>query len=340
MDNENPVKQKKSNKSTLWLVLILVAAVVFAFIWWWNYRKYISTDDANLDTYRVNVSSRVMAPILSIYAWEGDSIKAGMLLVELDSSNIKAQLKESIAQRDEMVANLVLDKQNLKSAKSNLKLAEIAFKLAGENYQRAKIQFEGKAIPLEVLQTQEEAFESAKVRIDMAKSQIDVSMAQIASAESAIAAAEASIESVQTNLGYYRIYAPTDGLIAKRWYLPGDIIQPGQTLYTINEGKEIWVMVYLEETKFQHIRLNQPADFILDAYPDLTFKGKIFYIGTNAASEFSLIPPNNASGNYTKVAQRIPIKISIDEVSGPHHSDKMPKLVSGMSATVKIIKGS
>ena len=340
MDNENPVKQKKSNKSTIWLIIILVAAVAFAFIWWWNYRKYISTDDANLDSYRINVASRVMAPIRSIYAWEGDSVKAGMLLVELDSSNIDAQLKETIAQRDQMLADLMLDRQNLKSAKSNLKLAEIAFKLAEENYKRAQMQYEGNAIPLEVLQTQEEAYQSSKLRIDMAQSQIDVSMAQIASTESAIAASEASIESVQVTMGYYKIYAPTDGVIAKRWYLPGDIVQPGQTLYTLNEGKEIWVMVYLEETKFQHIRINQPATFVMDAYPDLTFKGKIFYIGTNAASEFALIPPNNASGNYTKVAQRIPLKISIDEVDGPHHEHKMPLLVSGMSATVKIIKGS
>ena len=110
-------------------------------------------------------------------------------------------------------------------------------------------------------------------------------------------------------------------MIAKRWSLPGDMVQPGQTLFTINEGKDLWVAVYLEETKFRTLRL-----------------GKIFYIGTNTASEFSLIPPNNASGNYTKVAQRIPIKVSVDQVKKGKENTRMPKLVSGMSATVKIIK--
>lgn len=113
---------------------------------------------------------------------------------------------------------------------------------------------------------------------------------------------------------------------------------PDQTLFTINEGKDLWVAVYLEETKFRTLRLGQKADFTLDAYPGLTFSGKIFYIGTNTASEFSLIPPNNASGNYTKVAQRIPIKVSVDQVKKGKENTRMPKLVSGMSATVKIIK--
>ena len=116
------------------------------------------------------------------------------------------------------------------------------------------------------------------------------------------------------------------------------LLQKLNATITINEGKDLWVAVYLEETKFRTLRHGQKADFTLDAYPGLTFSGKIFYIGTNTASEFSLIPPNNASGNYTKVAQRIPIKVSVDQVKKGKENTRMPKLVSGMSATVKIIK--
>ena len=116
------------------------------------------------------------------------------------------------------------------------------------------------------------------------------------------------------------------------------LLQKLNATITINEGKDLGVAVYLEETKFRTLRHGQKADFTLDAYPGLTFSGKIFYIGTNTASEFSLIPPNNASGNYTKVAQRIPIKVSVDQVKKGKENTRMPKLVSGMSATVKIIK--
>lgn len=338
MDTVSPSK-KKSSKSLIWLIVILVIAVIIAFLWWWNYRKYISTDDANLDSYRVSVAARVMAPMLSIYAWEGDTVKAGMVLAELDSSNVSAQLREAIARREQIATNLKLDRENLNTAIHNRKLAEIAYRQAEVNYNRDKKLYSVSAISQETFQDAENAYKSAGIKVEMAGDQIQVSRAQIVAGEAAIASADAEIESVRISLSYYRIVAPTDGVIAKRWSLPGDIVQPGQTLFTINEGKDLWVAVYLEETKFNHIRMGQPALFTLDAYPDLNFYGKIFYIGTNTAAEFSLIPPNNASGNYTKVAQRIPIKISIDKVEGKKKEErKKPKLVSGMSATVKIIK--
>lgn len=337
MDAANPSK-KTSNKSLFWLIVILSVAVIIAFLWWWNYRKYISTDDANLDSFRINIASRVMAPMTQLHAWEGDTVKAGMLLAELDSSNIKAQLEEAVARREELNASLKLDKENLNTANNNLKLAEIAFHQAGLNYQRAQTQFKGGAIPEETFQNMEEIYKSSQVKVEVAKNQLNVARAQIAAGEASIAAADASVESVRINLGYYRITAPADGVIAKRWSLPGDIVQPGQTLFTLNDGKDIWVAVYLEETKFHNIRLGQPATFTLDAYPGLNFTGRIFYIGSNAASEFSLIPPNNASGNYTKVAQRVPLKISIEHIEGDSKMKEKVKLVSGMSATVKIEK--
>lgn len=335
MDTTNPVSKKKSDKKVIGLFVVLAIALIAAFLWWWNYRKYISTDDANLDSFRVNVATRVMAPIQTLHVWEGDTVKVGEILAELDSSNTKAQLQEAIAQREQNIANLQLNKENLQTVTAHLQLAEIAFAQASLNYQRAQTQYNGQAISLETFQMMEEAYQSSRTKVDIAKKQISVARAQISAGEAAIVVADASIEAVRVNLGYYHITAPTNGVIAKRWALPGDIVQPGQTLFTINQGNDIWVAVYLEETKFQHIRIGQPATFTLDAYPELTFSGKVFYIGSNAASEFALIPPNNASGNYTKVAQRIPLKISVESVSG---QNKMPKLVSGISANVKIKK--
>ena len=279
-----------------------------------------------------------MAPMLKQYAWEGDTVKAGTILAELDSSTVVAQLQEAVARREEMVANLKLDKENLNTAIKNLSLAEIDYHQAEVNYRRDKKLYGSDAVSQETFQNTEDTYKSAAIKVDVAKDQIKISQARIAAGEAAIVSANAAIESTRVSLGYYRITAPVDGVIAKRWSLPGDIIQPGQTLFTINEGKDLWVAVYLEETKFDHIRMGQPAIFTLDAFPDLTFSGKIFYIGTNTASEFSLIPPNNASGNYTKVAQRIPLKISIDKTVGKKDKVEKPKLVSGMSATVKIEK--
>ena len=225
MDAAN-TSNTSDTKKFIWLVILLIIAFVVAIVWWWNYRKYVSTIDANLDGGRVNVSARVMAPLSAVFKHEGDSVKRGELLAMLDST-------------------------------------------ATENY---------------------------------------------------------------------RIVSPVDGLIAKQWVVPGDLLQPGENIFTLNEGKELWVAVYLQETQFNEIRMGPSALFTLDAYPGLTFYGKIFYIGANAASEFSLIPPDNASGNYTKVAQRIPLRISIDRVEGKEKLKANLRLLSGMSANVKIIK--
>lgn len=172
-----------------------------------------------------------------------------------------------------------------------MSLAEISYHQAEVNFERDKKLYGKDAVSQETFQNAEDIYKSTRIKVEVAKDQIKVSQAQIAAGEAAITSANAAIESTRVSLGYYRVIAPVDGVIAKRWSLPGDIIQPGQTLFTINEGKDLWVAVYLEETKYRNIRLGQPADFTLDAFPDLMFSGKIFYIGTNTASEFSLIPP-------------------------------------------------
>lgn len=330
-------EKKSGRKKLVFLVIFLIAAVIAAFLWWWDYRKYISTDDANLDSYRVSVASRVMAPVLSLNVWEGDSVTQGMTMLELDSSAVIASLNEASARLEELYANLNLARVRVVTSQKNLEVKEISDRLTVINYERAKKQYEGGAIPLESYQNMEEAYQASRVELEVLKSEVVAAKAQILSIEASVKAAEASIEAVRIELGYYRIIAPVSGRIAMRWVLPGDIVQPGQTIYTINEGDSIWVQVYLEESKFSSIRMGQQSKFTLDAYSGLTFWGHIFYIGSNAASQFSLIPPNNASGNYTKVEQRIPVKISIDSVSGKKDLQDID-LVSGMSATVKIIK--
>ena len=130
------------------------------------------------------------------------------------------------------------------------------------------------------------------------------------------------------------IIASMNGVVAKRWVLAGDVVQPGQPIFTIYDVKNIWVTANLEETKLRHIHLNDPVQIDVDTYPGVKFSGKVFEIGNYTASEFSLIPPNNASGNFTKVTQRIPIKISIEDA--PAQDGSKPILRPGMSVEVSV----
>ena len=119
--------------------------------------------------------------------------------------------------------------------------------------------------------------------------------------------------------------------------MPGDVVQPGQSVYTVTNNDKLWVAVYLEETKIAGVHTGQQTNFTIDAFPGVDFTGKVYSIGSNTASQFSLIPPNNASGNFTKVTQRVPLKVSIDGVlEGGDLSNY--NVLAGMSAVVKIIK--
>lgn len=334
-----PEKAHKSDKKRFIILLIfLVAAIVFALIWWHNYNKYVSSDDANLDSYRIDVAPLVSGQITHLYVKEGDSVAMGDPLFDIEKENMVARRQEAEAQYQQLLAQLQVSQTALAESKSNLKITQLAEELSATNYERAKTQYAGGAIPLESYQTLEENYKSAKIQREIAETRVRSAQAQIEATQMSADAAKANVTTMNTDLSYYRVTAPAAGVIAKRWCLPGDVVNVGQTVFTLNQGDDIWVTVYLEETKFNHIYLGQPAKFTLDAYDKLTFYGQIFYIGDNAASEFALVPPNNASGNYTKVTQRIPIKISIDRVDGDAVQKQRMKLVSGMSATVKIEK--
>ena len=313
-------------------------AIVAVVLWWLNYRKYISTDDANLDTYRIGVSSQVMGQVTRLYVMEGDTVRQGDLLLTLDDSVALARVSQAEAQREQQLAQLASRRVSLVTARKELNIARLTEQLNLENYQRAKAQYERNVIPLEKYQDVEQAWKASKLQTEIARDRFPAVEAELKAAEAAIRAVEATIASARAELGYYRVLAPADGIVGKRWVLPGDMLEAGQTAFTLNRGTDIWVAVYLEETKFKEIYLGQKAQFTLDAYDKLTFEGRVYYIGDNTASEFALVPPNNASGNFTKVTQRIPLKISIDKVEGDDGQKARVKLVSGMSATVKIVK--
>jgi membrane fusion protein (multidrug efflux system) len=130
------------------------------------------------------------------------------------------------------------------------------------------------------------------------------------------------------------IKSPMDGVAAKRWVLPGDVVQAGQPVFTLYDLKNIWVTANLEETKVGNLRVNDPVEIDVDAYPGMKFHGKVFQIGSYTASEFSLIPANNASGNFTKVTQRVPVKISLEQYGGAIGTN--PVLKPGMSVEVSV----
>ncbi len=327
------------NRVKIYIPLLLIILLIVVATWYWyrDYSMYISTDDAQIESDNVQVGSKILGRIVRLHADEGDTIKKNTLLVELDSLDLLAQKRQTLALLDQANAQLEQTRARLNYDNENIKVFEVSNEKAKEDYERAKVQLAGDVITREQYDHLKKAYETTKAQLEAAKIQLSVSRAQVESANTAIGLANAQISLIDTQLTNTKLYAPFDGIIAKRWLLAGDIVQPGQSVFSLAGQSLRWVIVYLEETKLSAIHLNQSAKFTIDAFGDKEFKGKVFSIGASTASQFSLIPANNASGNFTKVTQRVPVKISIDG-DDKGLDVKRIGILPGMSVVVKIIK--
>ncbi len=305
-DEDESIEQVPLYRRMRIVIPVLILILLGVAGWWYWYfvlRDYNSTDDAYIDANRVSISSKMMGRIISLGVDEGDSVKAGQIIVRLDDAELRAQEEQA--------------KASLVSAEQSVTLAKVNLAKATDDLHRAETQIKSKVI------TQEEYDHTLKAH-EMAQAQYTIAVAQVGSAK-------AQLGVVQTNLLNTSIVSPMDGIISKRWVLTGDVVQPAQPIYTIYDLKNVWVTANFEETKLSSIRLNDDAEISVDTYSGRTFRGKVFQLGSNTASEFSLIPPNNASGNFTKITQRVPIKISI---ANPDPS--RIALLPGMSVEVRV----
>lgn len=290
--------------------LIIAIAAAGSIYWYIGQLGFVSTDDAYIDGNRLSVSSKMLGRITGLHADEADSVKKGEILVELDNTDLLAQKKQAQATLDLALESISLSKVNLEKAQ--------------EDFDRGKGQYEHKIIPKEQFDHLSKALEAAKAENNIANTKIGTARAQL--------------NLIETQLENTIIYAPMDGVIAKKWVMEGDVIAPGQPIFTIYDIKNIWVTAFMEETKMSSLHKGDKAEISVDAYPDQQFNGEIYQFGTSTASQFSLIPPSNASGNFTKVTQRIPVKFSIREVSksGSVQNKNSVNLLPGMSVELKV----
>jgi membrane fusion protein, multidrug efflux system len=334
---ENNQETKKKRRFLIPIIGISLIAIATSVYYYREYARYITTDDARIDADNVSVSTKIMGRISRILVAEGDSVKSGQLLVELDSSDLMAQKRQSMAQRDQASAGLSQAVAKFNADKQSIKVQEVGLARAQEDLARAKEQLAGNVITREQFDHIQKNFESALAVLEAAKTQLLVSQAQIVNAQASIKTSGAQLGVVSTQLSNTSLYSPMNAVVAKRWMLPGDITQAGQSVLTLSAYEHYWVTVYLEETKLGMIYNGQEVLINIDAYPGVNFTGKVFFIASNTAGQFSLIPPSNASGNFTKVTQRVAIKCSIDKAEGYMDLSSF-RFMAGMSVEVKIIK--
>ena len=332
-------QDSKKSKLKVYLPLFIVIAIVLsgAYYWFRDFRTYITTDDAHIEADNITIGSKILGRIAAIHAAESDEVSRGFLLVELDSSDLIAQRNQSQALINQAQASHFQSEVKYSSDQKSIRVLEINLEKAQEDLARATEQYSGGVITQEQYEHIKKASESASAQLDAAKAQLNVSKSLISSATAAIETATAQVNVIETQLKNTRLYAPASGVIAKRWLMPGDIVQPGQSVFTLTDGKGEWVISFLEETKINEIYVGQDVRITIDAIPHTRFYGKVFLVGSSTANVFSLIPANNASGNFTKVTQRVPVKISIDR-TGDGSDISSYRFMPGMSVVVKFIR--
>jgi membrane fusion protein, multidrug efflux system len=313
------------HRNLVLVILLLLIAAAVAIPGWSYLSSYADTDDAQVDGHISAVSSRINGTIAYVYVIDTQPVRKGQLLADIAPTDYMVAVEGARAR-------LAQTKAQVESAKADYQTA--LNKVSQEEATRAKAEYD---VPrLAVLAAKgaarredyQESLRIAKVAratVDADRAAANAAMRNIAFREAAVNEAQAELDQALLNLSYTKITAPMDGVIGKKSVEPGQRVQPGESLLAVVRLDDVWVTANFKEDQLRRMRPGQPVDIHVDAL-DRTFKGYVEGLGSASGERFSLLPPENATGNYVKVVQRIPVRI----VFVPGQNDDH-RLTPGMS---------
>ncbi len=348
--------QPQSRSWTRRLPLIIGAILVIALVSWgvrrWLYgRHHVSSDNAQVDGHITAIAPRIAGFIDRVAVEENQHVKAGDTLVVLDRRDLIARLQQAEADlrnaealvgsrqgAGQAVAQLQATRAEAASADADVTAAQATARQTQADYERYRTLAATKVVSAQQLDAAQSARDAAAANLEAARrraaaagSQISASGAALRGADARLASAQATVETARLQLSYATLFAPDDGIVAKRSAEPGALVQIGQNLMSIVPDTNVWVTANLKETQLAKVRVGDPVDFDVDAYPGLSFSGKVESLSPATGARFALLPPDNATGNFTKVVQRVPVRIAVDGGTDPAHP-----LRPGMSVDVTI----
>lgn len=293
-------------KRKIYYISFMLMAVFVGIFWFWRvyFYPFESTEDAVLQATDMSISPVVSGQIVEMAVEEGAIVNKGDLLFTVDDTLLKFQKEKAYAA--------------IQHAQDEAQVQQIRRDLARDGFVRAKTEFEAGIISTEMMNQATKNLEMAEAMLQSIMSLVEVQVADL--------------RMVEKQIELSHVTAPAAGVVAKVWHYAGDVVQAGQTTLTLMDLVNVWVDANIEETKISVIRVGDPVMLTIDAYPNLNLKGTVVVVGAAAASQFALIPANNSSGNFTKVTQRVPLRIAFKMPD----EDTMLYLRPGMSVKVKI----
>lgn len=335
-NSSNNKSQQRKKGLSIFILLLLLIAIGSAAYWFFFIKGFEETEDAYVSGNQVMVSAQVAGNISKINVDNMDPVQAGDVLLELDDTNAKLsfeQAKSNLANAVRQVSQLNYTVKQLKSA---VRANEITLAQAQGNLNRRVQLVKDGAIDKESFQHAKEAVELAKANLTTSQNQLGANQALLLdgplSEQPQIQSAISNLKQAWLNLERTKIRSPIKGYVARRNAQVGQAVSVGGALMAVVTTDQMWLDANFKETQLTHMRIGQPVEIHFDLYgKDKTFNGKVIGIEMGTGSAFSLLPTQNATGNWIKVVQRVPVRIQLD----PQQLAENPLRI-GLSATVKV----
>src|SRR5436190_7882408 len=323
---EQPEPAKSGgNKRTVFIIMgvVLLGLVAVGVRRWIYSLSHVSTDNAQVDGHIIPILPKVGGYVVEVRTDENRQVKAGDTLVVLDDRDYRARLAQAEADLAVALAG-VSNRARVGQAEAQVAQAQANAEKAHADLERIKPLAEKDIVPKQALDAADAAARAADAALAAAQ-------AALLGADARVAAARAARDQAALNLSYTRIIAPAEGVVSKKSAELGQLVQPGQPLMSLVPLGDVWVTANLKETQMVDVTPGDPVDFTVDAYGSRHFSGHVESLSPATGARFSLLPPDNATGNFTKVVQRVPVRIRLDGKNDPTRP-----LRPGMSVAVTI----
>ena len=334
--SSNNKSQQRKKGLSIFILLLLLIAIGSAAYWFFFIKGFEETEDAYVSGNQVMVSSQVAGNISKINVDNMDPVQAGDVLLELDDTNAKLSFEQAKSNLANAVRQISQLNYTVKQLKSAVRANEITLAQVQGNLNRRVQLVKDGAIDKESFQHAKEAVELAKANLTTSQNQLEANQALLLdgplSEQPQIQSAVSNLKQAWLNLERTKIRSPIKGYVARRNAQVGQAVSVGGALMAVVNTDQMWLDANFKETQLTHMRIGQPVEIHFDLYgKDKTFNGKVVGIEMGTGSAFSLLPTQNATGNWIKVVQRVPVRIQLD----PQQLAENPLRI-GLSATVKV----
>ncbi|MEX8547723.1 MAG: HlyD family secretion protein [Mucilaginibacter sp.] len=345
-EQEQPATKKPNRVIPIILGIVILVGIIFGIKEYIYYSKHEDTDDAQIDGDISPVVARVGGYVDSIAFEENTHVNQGQLLVRLDDRDYKLRLEQALAAQKGAGAGVGVSQSQIPTTEANsasvraqVVSAKARLEQANKDYARyanlvadgsvTQQQFDQAKATRDVAQAN---YVAAQQQYRAAQEQLGTIRSQLKVSNTGVNQRQADVDFAKLQLSYTKIYSPANGIVSKKNVQKGQLVQAGQTLFSVVNDNSIYITANFKETQLDNLRSGEKVDINVDAYPELKLQGEVYNFSPATGAKFSLLPPDNATGNFVKVVQRVPVKIKINA-----SKEIMDKLRPGMSVDVSVI---